>query len=444
MITDRAGSRPYIIVPRSTQRIEAPTSLVTVMRGRKDLGVVLKAVELRGTEKISVTEGLKKVGMEQVTAETWKSAEGKEGKGKFVSLDTLAVTAAFFTEDREKDDAQNELGDEFTLIPDGPMSLPAPVTLAREVPYPAGPLEVADQWPLESGVRLAHGRGVRGKEALIGILDTGIDADHYEFSRQVVRYRYVPLFPGSPYSPPRDVRGFDTNGHGTHVSGIAAGGGVGVAPEAELYVCAVAESETLQTTLIRVIFGLHWILEQFSTEENVRKPAVLNMSLGFPPPEDADSGYRQRVDFMRRMLSDLKESPADVLPIVAIGNDGPGTYGFPGAFKEVIGVGAVDFDHRVAEFSGSGNPPGERPKPDVTGYGVNVVSSIDRDYQGKSRYIKMGGTSMASPYVTGIAALHRCLMPNLTAEDIERRLIDTAMPVDPAKPAGAGLARYKD
>jgi len=136
---------------------------------------------------------------------------------------------------------------------------------------------------------------------------------------------------------------------------------------------------------------------------------------------------------------------ANVLPIIAIGNNGPGEYGYPGAFKDVLGVGAVSFDGKVADFSGSGNPPNEGvSKPDLVGYGVSVYSSIERNYEGNSVYERLSGTSMASPYVAGIAALYRCQQPLLEVEEVKTRLIENVLELaeQPRDQVGSGLARF--
>ncbi|CAD5990412.1 Subtilisin-like serine protease [Planktothrix tepida] len=293
-------------------------------------------------------------------------------------------------------------------------------------------------WPEESGVELAHSSGIRGSGVLVGVLDTGIDADHQEFCDQTVNYRYVPLssFGG------RDVRGFDTEGHGTHVCGIIAGKDIGIAPEAKLYVASIIESETYETTLRRIISGLDWFLEKLSELENSEQTAVLNMSLGFPSTLIHSSRYRPYLDRMRNVLLNCVEK-RDVLPIVAIGNDGKGEYCYPGAFKECFSVGAVDLQGKIANFSGSGISEGTI-KPDIVGYGVDIHSSLERKCEGQSIYEKMSGTSMATPYVTGIAALYLCDKPQLKAKELKAKLIETAFPLStqPPERVGVGLARF--
>src|SRR5262249_31548119 len=202
-------------------------------------------------------------------------------RGLFAALDSIGMSAAFFPNDRARDQAVNELGEEYEFVRNFPLSMPARVTLKSKAATVGLSALAEREWPQLSGIDEAHREGIRGGQVLLGVLDTGIDADHVEFRHQTVPFRYVPMFPDDV--PPRDVRGFDTEGHGSHVCGILAGRNLGVAPEGELNVAAVIESETTRTSLIRVTYGLNWVLRKFRTPENEREAAVLNLSLGFPP-----------------------------------------------------------------------------------------------------------------------------------------------------------------
>jgi Subtilase family len=369
-------------------------------------------------------------------------------KGIFVPLESLGMSVAFSIRETDMDAARNELEDEYEFVPDFPLSIPCRVIL-RDTPSNKSrskPLPDTQRWPAESGIVQAHELGIRGAGALVGVLDTGVDADHQEFADHRINYRFVSLQPNSPYWPPRDVRGFDVDGHGTHVCGIIAGKSIGVAPEVQLYVASVIESETTMTSLTRVAAGLNWLFRQFTRPDNENLPAVLSMSLGFPKtlPGVPSDEYEKRLNVLRKLLQTLMQ--ANVLPIVAIGNDGEGQFGYPGAFKEVLGVGAVEFTGEVAEFSGSGQPSGEGVlKPDVVGYGVGVYSCLERDYSGNAVYQRLNGTSMATPYVAGIAALYRSLYPALTLEEIKSMLLANALPLSsqPRHRIGSGLARFQ-
>lgn len=287
-------------------------------------------------------------------------------KGIFTPFEHLGMAAAFSERESDLDDARGELEDAYEFVEDFDLSIPARVILRETPSNRSRTVGQRPEWPNESGVSDAHAAGIRGAGALVGVLDTGVDADHQEFAGQRIDFRFVSLQPNSPYWPPRDVRGFDTDGHGTHVCGIIGGKNIGVAPESRLYVASVIESETIFTSLTRVTAGLNWIFRQFTRPDNEHLPAVLSMSLGFPEglPGVSAVEYQKRLQVMRTLLRTLLQ--ANVLPVVAIGNDGPGQFGYPGAFKEVLGVGAVDFEQNVAGFSGGGRPSGEAvSKPDL-------------------------------------------------------------------------------
>jgi subtilisin family serine protease len=428
-----------LIVPRVEPEEEGDVTFTPAAMRR---AMFRTKMELRTPSK-NAANVLQRIGLDD--AEKLQAVHEPASKaGVFTRLNALGATAAFFGREDLEDSAREELDDQYEIVPDFPLSLPTRVQLG-DVPVTRGQSTLNDtEWPEVSGVAQAHELKIRGDGTLIGMLDTGVDADHQEFVHQMVTYRYVSLYPNSPYWPSRDVRGFDTDGHGTHVCGIAAGHGVGVAPEAGLYVASVIESETTRTAMTRVANGLDWILRQFTRPENDHRPAVLNMSLGFRaevPPDIRREDFDRRLRLMRTLLRTLVQ--ANVLPVVAIGNDGPGQYSFPGAFDEVVGVGAVDFGGVVGNFSGSGQLDGNA-KPDLVGYGVGVYSSIERDYNGGSFYERANGTSMATPYVTGIAALYRCQHPYLTVPQVWDLLLTNAYPLPSQNPnrVGAGIARF--
>ena len=89
-------------------------------------------------------------------------------------------------------------------------------------------------------------------------------------------------------------------------------------------------------------------------------------------------------------------------------------------------------------------PDTGRPAPDAAGYGVDVLSSLERDVDRNSRYANKSGTSMAAPYVAGIAALYAQADPTLQGERLRRKLLDTAAPLGaPADRVGVGLVRWR-
>lgn len=338
---------------------------------------------------------------------------------------------------RLADRARAVLEEDYDIAPDVEVAMPVPTTWAPTV----RDQDSRARWPESTGIDAAHAMGVRGNGVIVGVLDTGCDADHIEFRNRKVNFRYVPL--NSVTDAVRAVRGFDVDGHGTHVCGIMAGENLGVAPDVELLVASVLESESLKTSLDRVLIGLDWMLSHFSAPENQSKPTIVNMSLGFPLDALKQPSYRRAAELFRKVLR-LMTDDFGVLVIVAIGNDGAGHVRAPGFYPECLGIGAVDYNYNVAEFSGGGvSPITGRTKPDLVGLGVDIVSCFERTMANRSRYVRMSGTSMAAPYVAGIAALHASAQPELHGQDLRHRLLTTALPLkDAPDRVGAGLARF--
>jgi subtilisin family serine protease len=436
----------YLIMPRDDPEganQEYTYSAAAAARSPRERPLVLKQPK-RIPSEVLVKVGLVDVEKFQPNCLPSERDVPRFGQGIFTRQPALGMAAAYFRSETAEKEARKALDSEFEFVPNFPVSIPLRVPVDRvSATRGLAPLE-AQEWPEDSGIAKAHKSGVRGAGVLVGVVDTGIDADHKEFSHFLggVPFRYVPLFPKDV--PPRDIRGFDTEGHGTHVCGILAGKSVGVAPEVSLSVAAVIESETTYTSLARVTFGLDWVMQQFSRVHVGQSPAVLSMSLGFPPqPADVDANvFKLWVRVTKRLLSELRQ--ANVLPVVAIGNEGPDTYRYPGVLEEVLGIGAVDFEGQVAAFSGSARPPDLPAKPDLVGYGVGVYSSVERDYVGRSAYQRFNGTSMATPYVAGIAALYRCRHPAASVDEITTMLRSSAKKLQgPADRVGAGLARFE-
>ncbi|MBM7622844.1 S8 family peptidase [Sporohalobacter salinus] len=238
----------------------------------------------------------------------------------------------------------------------------------------------------------------------VGIIDTGIDLNHFDL---------LPINSGYNTIEP-DQQPYDPNGHGTHVAGTIAArknnkGVVGVAPNIELYPIKVFDKDG-SAKMSSLIEALQW-----SIDNNIR---VLNMSFGV---DKNNNSLREAI---------AKAHQAGILMVAAAGNDSTATVDFPAHYSEVISVGAINEDKKIADFSNYGTGL------DVVAPGVNVESTW-KDGQ----FNKLNGTSMATPHVTGIAALILGKFNNLTPSKIKRAIKRGATPlqsIDPAK-QGAGL-----
>lgn len=254
-------------------------------------------------------------------------------------------------------------------------------------------------WGLEKlGIPKLWDQGLRGEGIIVGHLDTGVDGSHAAFQPDAI-HGFAEF----------DLMGFqtantqprDTDDHGTHTAGTIAGRpvngrSIGVAPAAKLASAIVIEGGN---AVARVLAGMDW-----SVGQGVR---ILNMSLGF-------TGYVTNFLDLTRLLR-----RRGILPVFAVGNEGPGTSRSPGNYPEALSVGAIDQKGRVADFSSSRRFQRRREPivPDLVAPGVEVISAAPG-----GRYQSMPGTSMATPHISGLAALLMQAKPRATVAQVERAI----------------------
>lgn len=240
--------------------------------------------------------------------------------------------------------------------------------------------------------------GITGKGVLVGHLDTGADGRHPSLRGAITAFTEFDAFGREVHPPPRP---HDTDEHGTHTAATIAGrmvGGrsVGVAPGATLASAIVVEGGN---AVARVLGGMDWAVGQ-----GVR---VLSMSLGF-------RGYIEDFLPITRILRER-----NVLPVFAVGNEGPGTSRSPGNYPAALSVGAVDEGGAIADFSSSQRFRRKKDPivPDLAAPGVGVISA-----KPGGGWQAMDGTSMATPHVAGLAALLFQARPDATANQVERAI----------------------
>ncbi len=260
--------------------------------------------------------------------------------------------------------------------------------------------------------------GYDGDGVVIAVIDTGIDANHPDLKGKVVGW--VDFVNGRP-SP------YDDNGHGTHVSGIAAGTGaasngkyIGVAPKAKLVGVKVLNSQG-SGLLSTILKGVDWVIKN-KDKYGIK---VINLSLGSNQNGDGTDELSRAVD---------RAWEEGIVVCIAAGNSGPdkGTVSIPGVAKKVITVGAVDFNDKIAWFSSRGPTTDGRIKPEVVAPGVDITAPKANS----DGYVQMSGTSMATPHVSGVAALLIQAHPNWSPDKIKKVLIETADIVAPNQIAG--------
>ena len=265
---------------------------------------------------------------------------------------------------------------------------------------------------------------VATEKVTVAVLDTGIKA-HPDFEDRIIAF-------GDFVNGRKIV--YDDSGHGTHVAGCIGGSGrlsggrfSGIAPTCRFCVGKVLD-EKGEGSIETMYRGLLWVLEN-RIRYRIR---VLNISVGI-----GESGTKERM----KELTDLLESVCaqDVVVVCAAGNNGPaeGTLSPLGESRSVITVGCNEdgfFGNRrdlCENYSGRGGEDLPYRKPDLVAPGTDVVScnvNWYRDKRGgyRNAYIKKSGTSMATPIVSGAAALFLQKFPESNSKQVKRRLIYSA------------------
>ena len=261
-------------------------------------------------------------------------------------------------------------------------------------------------------------------DLVAAVIDSGIDASHLDLNGGKVLAFQECIDDLSDDNDPvcEDADPYDDNGHGTHVAATLAGDGdgdsrfAGVAPGAGLVGVKVLD-QSAKGHSSDVVAGIEWVVahkDDYGIE-------AINLSLGTEGCGDGSNADSLAVN---------AAWGAGLIVTVAAGNDGPGTctIGSPGDAKDVITVGAMaDLGangFNLAAFSGRGPTVDGRIKPDLTAPGVGITSAQAGTAAG---YTPRSGTSMATPFVAGVALLMKDAEPSLLADEIKDTLRGTAV-----------------
>ena len=225
-----------------------------------------------------------------------------------------------------------------------------------------------------------------GEGVDVYVIDTGINVNHVEFGGRASWGKTIPQ---------NDVDE-DGNGHGSHCAGTIASRSYGVSKAANVIAVKVLGSNG-SGSMSDVVGGVVWAATQASekaakaaaeyaaTGRTTHKGSVANMSLGGGKSRALDDAVNRAVD-------------AGLHFAVAAGNDNRDACSYsPAAAEKAVTVGASTFSDERAYFSNHGKCV------DVFGPGLNIKST----YIGSNNAIAtLSGTSMATPFVAGSAALY--------------------------------------
>lgn len=277
--------------------------------------------------------------------------------------------------------------------------------------------ELDNSWGVKRvGSEANHTAGFRGAGVRIGIIDTGINRTHVDLAPNYdasCSYDFVN----------NDSDPMDDNGHGTHVSGTAAGadnntGVVGMAPDATLcaYKVLAANGGGSYSSILAAL------------DRAVDEVDVINMSLGSTYPGSiVEEAFANAQNAGLTMIAAAgNESPCGAAPPI-------NNVGYPAAFSSVIAVAATDTADRRSCFSSVG------PDVELAAPGSGIVSTWIGN---NTAYTSASGTSMATPHVAGLVAVLFGCGANLTNDGVAQVLRNTARDLD--SPLIAGVLDGRD
>lgn len=221
-------------------------------------------------------------------------------------------------------------------------------------------------------------KGYKGKGVKIAVIDTGCDINHNDLKKRIIGGRNFT----SEDKGNKNIY-LDYNGHGTHVAGIIVAEGnsnniVGVAPEASLLILKVLDKDGTGS-MKNVVDAINYAIN--------KKVDIISMSLG----------STSQMLSLEKVIK--RANDKGILVVCAAGNEGDNNKDtdellYPGSYNEVISVGAIDKFKSAARFTNSNK------EIDVVAPGVNIVSTYP-----DNKYAILSGTSMATPFVTGVLSL---------------------------------------
>jgi subtilisin family serine protease len=404
------------------------------------------------------------------TAARWQVGEALEVLGASPALSTVRIKVPEGTEDRVRERLL-DLADVEAVEPNGLMWASDPIRAVASAPRarPPGtthapgaardePLFTLQAWHYDlAGLLPAWEVTTGSPNVVVAVVDDGIRFDHPDIAANLRSdgYDFVteqaltpctagtfttsmdgdgpdpdPTMPASlNYDATFDcVAGLNaTGGHGLHVAGTIGAsaangvGGVGVSWNVGIRPIRVLGSDgsgAIYDIAQGILYaaGLPANGGSGGTVQAASAAHVINLSLGGPSPS---ATLRAAV---------IAASNTGSLLVAAAGNEGTPDPNYPAAYPEVLSVAAVAPSLSPATYSSFGStvdiaaPGGERAYGDEYG-----VWSLVWDFQnGGPWYESYQGTSMATPHVSGIAALVLAANPGLTATQLRARLLDHA------------------
>ncbi|AFH50072.1 Subtilisin-like serine protease [Ignavibacterium album JCM 16511] len=295
-----------------------------------------------------------------------------------------------------------------------------------------------------SDIPFVHSKGIDGRNVLVGLLDSGFDwKRHTSLSTRNVIAEYDFVFDDSvTANQSQDVPGQDF--HGTLVFSIIGG-----------YRNSVLIGSAFNSSFL--LAKTEYIATETHTEEDNYAAALIWMenlgvditssSLGYSEFDTGEDSYTyEDMNGKTTIVSKAIDLAFErgVVTFTSAGNEGNTKWKYitaPADAFNVIAVGSVDSQNRLASFSSVGPTYDGRIKPEIVAMGVSVYGALAGT---TDEYRFANGTSTSSPIAAGVAALLLSKFPHLTNSQVRSIILESSSnSQSPNNQIGYGLISAK-
>jgi subtilisin family serine protease len=268
-----------------------------------------------------------------------------------------------------------------------------------------------------------------GTGVVVANMDTGVDVNHSDLNSKwrggtnswFDPFNNTTLPYDFPLPPPYPPIGHGTGTMGVMVGGDSGGTTIGVAPGAQ-WIAVKIFNDAGDSSSSVIHQGFQWLLDPDLDPDTNDSPDVVNASWGLDLINVCDLQF----------LPDMQALKAAGIAVAfSAGNYGPNssTSISPANYPESFAVGAVDENSMIAPFSSRGPSACDRSIfPEVVAPGVSIkTSDLTSGGVFPNSYAYVSGTSFAAPHVAGAMALLLSAFPDLTVDELELALKQSAV-----------------
>jgi|GEM_PF-1054481 len=284
----------------------------------------------------------------------------------------------------------------------------------------------SEQWNLANfGLPQAWDIETGSGKVVIAVIDSGVDMNHQDLASKVLPG--CDFYDGDNDPNPGPANGGEAE-HGTHVAGIAAAignnnvgiAGVAFASGVRILPVKIFDDTGTQATIAELVDGMLWAAGiPVQGIVNPNPAQIINMSVGAGP-----------IDIPAVNDAANQAFKHGVVLFASAGNNGSGSSSpgvqSPANAPDIIAVGSVDNDYQRSFFSDFGSNGATVDIMAPGGFGPTSCGRVLSTFPNDS-YGCLAGTSMASPFAAGVAALLLSRTPTMTAGEVRSTLSTTAL-----------------